>query len=155
MNVANTPTPEQIIGIARLFLFVREAQSLGQNRGLRVEAIQHWSRGQFGDSWCAEFATMVLDIAYQGDAPIPRGGAVQDIYALAIGSGWVRDQPQIGDLFLYVTPAQHAHHVGFVTSVDPLIGLAGNTSSDGTSSNGDGVYEHAVSTSVFARYLFA
>ena len=46
---------------ARKFLYLREAQSLGQNRGLRVEAIQHWSGGQAGDSWCAEFVWFILD----------------------------------------------------------------------------------------------
>lgn len=134
-----------VIEIARLFGYVREAQSQGQNRGLRVEAIQHWSSGQFGDSWCAEFATMVLDIVYRGESPIPRLQACQDIYSLALEKGWLVDDPQAGDLFLYVNDADHAHHVGIVTVSDPLTGLAGNTSSDGQSSNGDGVYEHALS----------
>ena len=138
--------------VARQFAFVREAQSVGQNRGIRVEAIQHWSQGQFGDSWCAEFATMVLDLCFQGNAPIPRGGSCQAIYDLAKAKGWVSNVPAPGDLFLYVNDADHAHHVGIVTGADPLVGIAGNTSKDGTSSNGDGVYEHAITAHVFVHY---
>jgi hypothetical protein len=134
------------VEIARLFLFVREA---GQNRGLRVEAIQHWSAGQFGDSWCAEFATMVLDLAYQGNAPIPRQGGVQDIRDLATMKGWITDTPSVGDLFLYIDGNDHAHHIGIVTVTDPLTGIAGNTSADGTSANGDRVAEHAIHATVF------
>lgn len=132
--------------IARLFLFVREA---GQNRGLRVESIQHWSAGQFGDSWCAEFATMVLDLEYQGNAPIPRQGSCQAIRELAATNGWLTDTPSVGDLFLYINAADNAHHIGFVTAVDPLTGIAGNTSADGTSDNGDRVAEHGIPAHVF------
>lgn len=135
------------IAIARLFGFVREAQSIGQNRGLRVEAIQRWSKGQTGDSWCAEFATMVLDLCFQGDAPIPRGGSCQAIYDLAKAKGWVSNVPAPGDLFLYVNDADHAHHVGIYTGQDGSgapVGIAGNTDALGVSSNGDRVAEHAL-----------
>jgi hypothetical protein len=138
-----------VIEIARLFLFVREA---GENRGLRVEAIQHWSTGEFGDSWCAEFATMVLDLLYQGASSIPRLSAAQAIRDVCVTNGWETETPSVGDLFFYVDANDHAHHVGFVTSVDPLIGIAGNTSEDGTSSDGTGVFEHAISATHFARH---
>ena len=128
-----------LLDIARLFLFVREA---GPNRGLRVEAIQHWSAGQFGDSWCAEFVTMCLDLLYQGQSPIPRLQACQDIYDQAKREGWLVTDPQPEDLFLYVNDDDHAHHVGIVSNAQPLTGIAGNTSADGTSSNGDRVAEH-------------
>jgi len=49
--------------IARQYLFVREAS---QNKGQRVEAIQKWSGGDAGQSWCCYFVTMVLDICFQG-----------------------------------------------------------------------------------------
>ena len=131
-----------LVAIARLFLFVREAQHLGQNKGARVEAIQRWSLGQSGDSYCCEFATMVLDIACQGEAPIPRLQACQDVYEMAIQQGWLVDDPQAGDLFLYVNDADHAHHIGICCGEGR--GIAGNTSPDGRSSNGDGVYEHPI-----------
>ncbi len=37
-----------------------------------------------------------------------------------------------------------AHHVGIVTVLDPLTSIAGNTSEDGLSSEGTGVFEHAL-----------
>ena len=137
------------VAIARQFLYVREVPD---NRGLRVEAIQHWSGGQFGDSWCCEFATLVLDVAFQGASPIPRLQACQDILDLSNKNGWTTDTPSEGDLFLYVNDAGHAHHVGLVTATDTLTGIAGNTSADGTSTNGDRVAEHAISATVFVAY---
>lgn len=132
-----------VVFIARLFLFVREA---GQNRGLRVEAIQHWSCGQFGDSWCAEFATMGLDLAFGGASPVPRQGGCEAIHALAKAQGWLVDAPSVGDLVLSINPATGlAHHIGICTVVEPLTTIAGNTSDDGVSANGDRVAEHAVS----------
>lgn len=134
------------VAIARLFLFVREAGA--QNRGIRVEAIQHWSEGQFGDSWCCELATMVLDLAFQGAAPIPRQGSCEAVRQLAIAKGWLSSTPTVGALFLRTHPDTGlAHHIGFVSAVNPdgSIGtIAGNTSADGTSSNGDRVAEHTL-----------
>lgn len=136
--------------IARQFRYVRESAT--QNRGLRVEAIQHWSTGQPGDSWCCEFATMILDICFQGDSPFPRTGVCQTIYALAKKKGWVTSTPAIDDLFLYINSDDHAHHIGIVTAINPTIAIAGNTSEDGISSNGNGVYEHKVNAKVFIHY---
>lgn len=136
------------VDVARQFLFVREA---GPNTGQRVEAIQKWCGGSPGDSWCCEFATMVLDICFQGESPIPRGAVVQDVLDFAGDRGWLTYKPEPGDLFLYTNNA-HAHHIGFVTGVNPMVGIAGNTSEDGTSSNGTGVYEHAIRTPLFIKY---
>jgi hypothetical protein len=127
--------------IARQFLFVREVP---QNKGQRVEAIQKWCGGAIGDSWCAEFVTMVLDICFQGNSPIPRLRAVQDIYNLATKNGWMTDNPQKDDLYIYVDVVNHAHHVGIFT--ENWNGIAGNTSVDGTSSNGSGVFEHSLTS---------
>lgn len=137
------------IEIARLFLFVREA---GPNTGQRVEAIQRWCGGQPGESWCAYWATLVLDLAFDGQAPIPRMGSCQAIRELADSKGWITDTPSVGDLFLYVNAQDHAHHIGIVTQLDPLTGIAGNTSADGTSNNGDRVAEHAITATVFVAY---
>jgi hypothetical protein len=129
--------------VARMFLYVREA---APNAGFKVEAIQKWCGGSKGESWCCYFATMVLDICYQGKAPIPRLGACQNVYNLAKRNGWLTGKPVAGDLFLYVDSNDHAHHIGIVTVDGGAIGIAGNTSEDGTSSNGSGVFEHAIST---------
>lgn len=141
-----------ILDIARLFLYIRESAT--QNRGLRVEAIQHWSVGQFGDSWCAEFATMMLDIFFQGNAPIPRQGGVEAIRQLAATNGWLTTTPEVGDLVVSVTDAGVGHHIGILTNLDPLTSIAGNTSADGVSSNGDRVAEHQIvgALKVFIHY---
>jgi hypothetical protein len=130
--------------IARQFLFVREADV--QNTGLRVEAIQHWSSGNKGDSWCCEFVTMVLDICYQGAAPIPRLQACQDVYDLAQKNNWLTSSPVKDDIYIFVNSDDHAHHIGIITADGGAVGIAGNTSADGTSSDGDRVAEHQIST---------
>jgi hypothetical protein len=131
------------IEIARQFLYVREAAGK-PNRGVRVEAIQHWSGGQGGDSWCCEFWWMCNDIANQGNFVLPRVQACQDVYDYGKKNKLVVSVPQVGDTFLYVNDADHAHHIGFVTALTILSGIAGNTSADGTSDNGDRVAEHGL-----------
>jgi hypothetical protein len=37
-------------------------------------------------------------------------------------------------------------------SIAPLTGIAGNTSEDGKSSNGTGVFEHGINARVFIHY---
>lgn len=135
-----------IVEIARLFLHVRE---VGPNDGQRVNAIQMWSGGHDGlhQSWCAYFATMVLDLAYGGKAPFPREGSCDVILALAKDRGLVVTDPEPGDLYLRLNDPTDAHHIGFV--VQPLrdgtfVQLSGNTSEDGLSSNGTGVFETIV-----------
>lgn len=135
-----------VVEIARQFLFVREAAE--QNTGQRVEAIQHWCGGQRGESWCCYFATMVLDIAFQGSAPIPRQGSCEAVHQLAKTNDWLVDRPIEGDLFVRLRPDGTAHHIGIVTTDGN--GIAGNTSADGTSSNGDRVAEHPIGTGSIA-----
>lgn len=134
--------------VARLFLYVRE---ILQNKGNRVEAIQKWGGGSAGDSWCCWWATMILDICFQGLSPIPRGGKVQDVYSLARRSNWLVKDPQKDDIFIYVDDNDHAHHIGFVTEVNT--GIAANTSEDGQSSNGDRVAEHTILSGPHVKYI--
>jgi hypothetical protein len=146
----------QPLDIARQYLFVREAQSLGQNQGQRVNAIQVWAGGlaAIGTSWCCWFVTMVLDICFQGVSPIPRLGRCQDVYDLAKKESWITEVPLPGDIVLSVDEHDHAHHIAFYVSGIPLVTIGGNTDATGTSSNGDRVAEHAVSPKgkVFVRY---
>lgn len=133
--------------IARRFGFVREVG--GPNDGTWVNFIQRFSHGLVGQSWCAYFVSLVLDIAYRGHSPLPKNGVCFYLLLEARRKGWVVGTPQVDDLFFYVgTPGndQSAHHIGIVTQVPAfqLAGIAGNTSADGLSSNGDGVYEHAL-----------
>lgn len=143
------------VAVARQFAYVREAQSEGQNHGLRVNGIQTWAGGHDGDSYCCEFVWFVLDICFQGAPPFDRVQACHAVYDLAKQRDWLVDDPQPGDLVLSIDPAtDHAHHIAICTNAAPLTAIAGNTSPDGTSSNGDGVHEHEISSTgkVFVRY---
>ncbi len=140
----------EVLYLARKTRYLREAG--GQNRGQRVEALQHWCGGQPGESWCAYWATALLDIIYEGKAPIPRMGGVQAIRELAQKNGWITTTPSLGDLFLYIDANDRAHHIGFVSAITPLSGIAGNTSESGTSDNGDRVAEHQITARVFVSY---
>lgn len=154
------PRLYQPVEIARQFRFVRE--TLGPNRGVFVEAIQRIGDGKPGDSWCMQFVSMVLWICYQGPAPIPRTGSCDVAYAVAKNEGYVVELPAPNDIFFRVraegrTWDADAHHVGIVTQTYPdrIGSIAGNTSEDGLSSNGTGVFEHDLklnpSTLVFVR----
>jgi hypothetical protein len=139
-----------VVETARRYDDIREA---APNRGQRVEAIQKWCGGSAGDSWCCHFATFVYDRAYKGKSPIPRTGSCDTVLAVCRDQGWMVNDPQPGDLVFSMLGQHDAHHIGIVTVSEPLTAIAGNTSRDGTSSNGDGVYEHTISPKhkLFAR----
>lgn len=154
--------------IARLFLHVREGNE-GQNTGLRVEAIQRWCGGSKGQSWCCYMVTLWLDLKFGGESPVPRLGACDDVFKLAKAAGWLHDTPQVDDLVLSMRDPDgpegpegftDAHHIALVTNVaaGQYTAIGGNTSKDGTSSNGDRVAERdfafpgPTKTRVFVRY---
>jgi hypothetical protein len=140
--------------VARRFSFVRETD--GPNDGTWVSLFQRFTGNRPGDSWCASFVSLVLDIVYRGHVPLRRSASCQSILDECTRKGFVAlagAVPQSDDLFFYVN-AGGAHHMGIVTDATPLgtVGIAGNTSSDGASSNGTGVFEHALAPgTVFAR----
>lgn len=139
-----------LTAIARRFAFVREFD--GPNRGAWVEFFQRFCSGSPGESWCMYWLSVVLDIAYHGKSPLRRTGSCAMALAECRMKGYmVHGDPQANDLYFYVNPSGHAHHVGIVTATEPLTGIAGNTSEDGLSSNGVGVFEHVVHAKVFAR----
>lgn len=160
MTVDVHPFPsfeDALLWHARRYLFVREVG--GQNRGFWVEQIQHFTGNAAGDSWCASFVSMILATICEGKAhsPIVTTAVCEEIHSEAKRNGWLTTTPSVGDLFLYLDAADaHAHHVGFVTGTAPLTGIAGNTSVDGRSSNGDRVAEHQLQPSegsvVFVHY---
>ena len=147
---------EDILYLARKFLFVRETKP---NHGHWVELFQLHAGGQPGDSWCAAFVSFILAVAYGGymKAPLPRTMSCDVLLDAGRAAGWLSSVPEVGDVFLYLHNPVDAHHTGLITEVKDdgtVIGIAGNTSSDGKSSNGDGVYEHAIDTSkiIYVRY---
>lgn len=136
-------TPASLTAVARHLSFIRETQ--GPNRGAWVQALQRFCAGQPGDSWCADFVSFCLDVAYFGKSPVRRSGSTQVILADAKRAGYlVNGAAMVDDLFFFVRPDGTPHHVGIVTGTSPLTGLAGNTSTDGVSSNGVGVFEHPI-----------
>jgi hypothetical protein len=142
-----------LMTIARRLNFIRETD--GPNRGAWVEMLQRFCDGVPGDSWCSDFVCFVEDIAYRGRSPSKRTGSTQVKLAHAKAKGWITTKPQAEDLFFYVNDAGVPHHVGIVTQAIPLTGIAGNTSEDGKSSNGNGVFEHVLNVApnhiVFVR----
>jgi hypothetical protein len=139
--------------IARHFDFVRE--TLGPNRGYWVSVFQRFVNILPGDSWCAGFVSWVLDAAYMGKSPLPRTGATFVMLASCRAKGFVVDTPEVDDLYFFLNAEGLPHHVGIVTAVVPnsISGIAGNTSPDGKSTNGTGVFEHQISAegTVFVR----
>lgn len=132
--------------IAEQYSFVRE--TLGPNRGIFVESIQRITDNRPGDSWCMSFVSLCLWIAYQQKPPLPRTGACAVAYKVAKQSGWLTETPVRGDVFFRLDlETDHAHHTGFVLATYPddparVSAIAGNTSEDGLSSNGVGVFTH-------------
>lgn len=148
---------EHTLSIARLFLFVREVG--GQNMGVWVNMIQKLTGNAGGDSWCASFVSLVLGLSFSGVNPLPRTASCDVILEMARAKGWLTNTPSVGDVFLRLHTPTDAHHTGFVTEVhdDGGIGtIAGNTSEDGVSSNGDRVAEHTIhpsaSSIVYVHY---
>jgi hypothetical protein len=135
---------DMVVWQARRWSFVREVG--GPNRGFWVEWIQRFTANAPGDSWCASFVSMILAIAFRGksQSPVVTTAVCEEIHGEAKANGWLTTTPKRGDLYLYLDEHGHAHHVGIVTEPDPLHGIAGNTSEDGTSVNGDRVAEHAI-----------
>lgn len=135
-------TPASLTAVARHLSFIRETQ--GPNRGAWVEFLQRFSHGVPGDSWCADFVSFCEDVAYHGKPPLARSGSTIVKLDDARAKGFIVAQPVVDDLFFFVNGAGTPHHVGIVTGIAPLMGIAGNTSAGGTSSNGTGVFEHAL-----------
>lgn len=132
-----------LVDEARRSDYIRETTA---NHGLRVNGIQIWSGGRDGDSWCMEFVWFVIDRVTKGDVPFPREQSVQAFRELAKKNGWEVDaaDTQEGDIVVSVDANDHGHHVGIETAPAPLMTIAGNTDETGTSSNGTGVFEHAI-----------
>lgn len=139
-DAIHVPSTEDILRIAHDWDFVREVG--GQNAGIWVNVVQKVTGNTTGDSWCASWVSLILGIAFKGKSPLPRSASCDVLLEAARAQGWLTDTPSVGDLYLRLLSQTDAHHVGILVSVDPLVGISGNTSHDGTSSNGDRVAEH-------------
>jgi hypothetical protein len=135
-------TTASLAVVARHLTFIRESD--GPNMGAWVEWLQRFTGGRVGDPWCADFVSFVLDVAYHGKQGLPPSGSTQRLLDAAKTKGFVVFVPAVDDLYFFITETGKPHHVGIVTATDPLTGIAGNTSEDGLSSEGTGVFEHAL-----------
>lgn len=137
-----------LVAIARLFLHVRETQ--GANKGVYVGLFQQYTDNEAGDSWCCSFVSLMLSIYYKGKSPLTKTARCQTMLDQARKLGLEQSTPSIGCLYFFRDATGHAHHIGIVTSAwcddhgYHISGIAGNTSEDGKSSNGTGVFEHAI-----------
>ena len=127
--------------VAKRFDFVRETE--GPNRGRFVEFFLRFTGNEPGQSWCASFESVCEDIAF-GAAVTPRSASCQDKLDWAVRKGRVVREPAVDDLAFSINAQGRAHHIGIVSNTSPLSTVAGNTSEDGTSDNGTGVYEHPI-----------
>lgn len=143
------------VAVARRLAFVREVS--GANRGAWVEFIQRFCHGVPGDSWCADFVSLVLDVAYHGRPPLKPTGSTASMLAEAKAKGYLLKDgtaAEAEDLYFYLRADGTPHHVGIVTTPGaPPIGIAGNTSEDGSSPNGIGVFEHALPAAARVAYV--
>lgn len=151
------PSADKLISIARLFLFVREN---GENAGRWVEAIQRWCNGKKGDKWCGFWLSVVLELGYAGLQPITVSGSTADFLAWGLAHNAVYTTPEKGDIFVRLDDQGIPYHVGLVTEVTGLgldqrhfDGISGNTSEDGTSSNGDRVAERTLYYSARTKFI--
>lgn len=137
--------------VARHFLFVRETE--GPNHGYWVDFFLRFTGNVEGESWCASFVSRVNDIATKGKMTVLKTASTQAMLNDARQRGLVVSTPHVDDLVFSIRSDGTPHHVAIVTVVSPLTAIAGNTSEDGVSSDGTGVFEHFISLSskVFVR----
>lgn len=142
-----------LIATARKYLGVKET---GPNSGPHIDEWLAALGLTTGFSWCAAF---VCGVVMEVDPGTPLNRSASCLHLLALNGGLKITDPESGDIIIH----DHGHglgHAGIVTSTVRLNGtltglasIAGNTSPDGLSRNGDGVYEHAVSLNNVAGYL--
>ena len=135
---------DELLAVAQDLAFIRETEGL--NRGRWVAWLQEFCHGRPGDPWCCDFESFVEHVAYHGHPPTKRTGACQEKLDDCRRLNFMISAPTIGCLVFTLTASGHAIHIGIVTDLHPLTAIAGNTSEDGLSINGDGVHTHPVRT---------
>lgn len=150
-------TPEALIARARQDLHVRETSP---NQGPVINDMLAGVHCAPGCSWCA--AAVCWWIAHAGlDPSITFHPSASALSLLERNPHLVITDPQPGDVVVWChDPAKHLGHVGIVTATTRVNGvltsitvIAGNTSADGRSPNGDRVAEHECSLERVAGYL--
>jgi hypothetical protein len=132
---------DQIVATARSYLNVQE-DPIGSNSGPLIDDWLAFVGGHPGDPWCSAFACVAVHEARMLEKlpPLEFRRSSGALRLLAINSALVTDDPQPGD-FLIWDHGGGKGHVSIKTGTETHI--AGNTSPDGKSRQGYGVFEHA------------
>jgi hypothetical protein len=144
-------SPALLVAAASAFVGVGEEG--GDNRGQMVE---HFLRGVHlppGQPWCAAFVHHVGHSSHydhltrRSSWPLPATGSCEALARAAREGGVLRDEPQVGDLFLlYSRSRRRFVHTGIIVGVEDeeraherdihvCVTVEGNTNDDG-SANG-------------------
>lgn len=131
---------DRIVAIARTYLGVEE-DPIGSNSGPLIDTWLAFVGAHPGDAWCAAFACDVVHEARvaEGMGPLTfkrSGGALR---LLIINDALRTTNPLPGDLIIW----DHGNGKGHVSiKTGDATHIAGNTSPDGKSRVGYGVFEH-------------
>lgn len=148
-----TSVAKIIVAAAHLLLPVREA---GNNRGRFVEAIIRFAGGVPGEPWCASFVYYVGRKMLGEAWPLPKTRSCDILLEHARKAQVLRDDPQVGRLFLVMKNDHDATHVGFVSELLPggrFTTVEGNSNDRGVR-DGDGVVSNVRDPSGPTRYQF-
>lgn len=132
---------EQIVAQARKYQGLLESPP-GSNSGPEIDQWLAFVHQPPGQSYCAAFAcSMVHDARVAlGLAALTFRKSASALHLLEINADLITTDPQPGDLVVF----DHSHGLGHVAIVTGQgTSIAGNTSADGKSRNGSGVFEHA------------
>lgn len=141
-------TPALLVAAANAFVGFTEQG--GDNRGQVVERFLSQVKQPPGQPWCAAF---VFHVGYHSHYdqsakfstwPLPATASCQELYRIALANLVLRDEPQVGDVFLlYSKELRRYAHTGIVTGVDDSVRagirdvhvcttIEGNTNDDGS-----------------------
>lgn len=135
----------EVLNIAEREVGVRET---GENRGPRVEEYLRSVGLPPANRWCMAFVWFCVEQALRPlklPNPLPRTGYCPHLQQWADDAGYLREEPEPGDIFLLVGKTAagviRAHHTGFVVGVDgeQFACIEGNTNLNG-SPEGIGVF---------------
>jgi hypothetical protein len=121
----------KVLAVADALDFIAENPP-GANAGRWVEAVQRVGSGKKGDAWCAGWVSTVLGVAFKGKPPLPFTMSCDALLEAGRAAGWLRAEPEPGDVFLRMKAHRDSDHTGIVTAVraGEFDTLEGNTTDD-------------------------
>lgn len=141
-------TPALLVAAANAFVGFTEQG--GDNRGQVVEHFLSQVNQPPGQPWCAAFVYHVGYHSHYDSStrlsswPLPATASCQELHHVAHMNGLLRDEPEVGDVFLLYSKALRRYaHTGIVTGVDEAeragirdvhvcTTIEGNTNDDGS-----------------------